>query len=150
MASITITLDDTDHATLAASVARLDDGFRTRLARALHEVSSADNEARILRTVREVLAREYPGRPAVGVLFTVNETEYDDGYFLTSEGLVLFTKGSVETVTFDYINETFNEEYGRAHQDFTLAVDLRTGRLNTWDHKPLSIQAHFDRVPTGR
>lgn len=117
---------------LATWVSNLDIGRRDRLADALRHAATAQRHGYVVDTVREVLAREEPGRPAVAVVFTT--MEWDNGYFLTGTGRVLFADGSADDVEFDDIDEVFTDEIGVVGSSFGLGVDVRTGEVVTDDY----------------
>lgn len=117
---------------LTAWVSDLDSGQRDRLADALRHAVTAQRYRDMLDIVREVLAREEPDRPAVAVVFTT--MEWDNGYFLTATGRVLFDGGSVDDVEFDDIDELFTDEIGVVWSSFGLGVDVRTGEVDTDDY----------------
>jgi len=100
-----------------------------KLARALRDADRVDNDAAILDAISEVLQREVLHGTATGVVFST--TEWDNGYFFSVHGNVLFADGYVRRIDFDSIvDEAFTEEYGCRGRDFTLAIDLRTGTMD--------------------
>jgi hypothetical protein len=121
-----------DWENLTAWTSNLDSGQRDRLADALRHATTAQRYQEIVDTVREVLAREEPERPAVAVVFTT--MDWDNGYFLTATGRVLFADGSVDEVEFDDIDEVFTDEIGVVGSSFGLGVDVRTGEVDTDDY----------------
>lgn len=121
-----------DWANLAAWVSGLDSGLRDRLSDALRHEETAQRYREIVGTVREVLAREQPDRPAVAVVFTT--MEWDNGFFLTATGRVLFADGSTDDVEFDDIDEVFTDEFGVVGSSFGLGVHVRTGEVDTDDY----------------
>lgn len=145
----TITLDTTDDTTLAASVAKLDSSMRHRLRRALRDTESAENDAAILATICEVLAEYAPDNPALGVVFTT--MEFENGYYLTPSGDVLFADGTTDNVDFDDIEDALTEEHGCRGPSYTLTVDLRTGEMEGDDyadiHGPHGLHHHFNVAP---
>lgn len=128
-----------DRDAVRSLLSTLDSREREVLRYALIDAASVDNQATILETIRVTLAEH---EPAIGVVFA--SLEYDDGCYLTECGTVLFTDGTTGELDFDFINETFTEEYGRVGSYFTLAVDLRTGTLDTADHSMASIWERLD------
>lgn len=110
----------------------LDSCQRDRLADALRRAATAQRYHDIVHTVREVLAREEPDRPALAVVFTT--MEWDNGYFLTATGRVLFADGSVDDVEFDHLDEVFTDEFGVVGSSFGLGVVVRTGEVHTDDY----------------
>jgi hypothetical protein len=121
-----------DWENLTVWVSGLDSGQRDRLADALRHAATAQRYQDMVDTVREVLAREEPGRAAVAVVFTA--MEWDNGFFLTATGRVLFGDGSVDEVEFDDIDEVFTDEFGVVGSSFGLGVDVRTGEVDTDDY----------------
>jgi hypothetical protein len=82
---------------------------------------------------------------AVGVVFTT--TEFDNGYFLSPYGTVLYTDGSTHEVDFADIDEYFTEEYGSRGTTFTLAVDLRTDTMEPDDYSQEPLHTRFGIEP---
>lgn len=145
----TVTIDVTNGTTVAESIARLDDAARELIATALRTHASSRNDEKILATIREVLASDFPDRTPVGVLFTPKR--WADGYFLTDghdHAEVLFTDGDSENVDFSraFLDDVFREEFGCRGQDCVLSVDLREdGHLDLhtdglWE----DINTHFE------
>jgi hypothetical protein len=98
-----------DWENLSVWVSGLDSGLRDRLMDALRHAETVQRYREIVDTVRDVLAREEPDRPAVAAVFTT--AEWDNGYFLTATGRVLFDDGSADDVEFDHIDEVFTDDY---------------------------------------
>lgn len=110
-----------------AGLDQVDATVRARLRDALRDVTSAENDRRIMDTIREVLADEAPGQTAVGVVFET--AEHDNGYFVKTYGQVLFDDGTVTEIDFNELDSAFSDEWGARGRDFTVAVDLRPGAL---------------------
>lgn len=113
-------------------VAGLTDDQRDRLRRSIERIDSASTDETILSSVRERLAEFGDDNPAVCVVF--DTTEWDNGYFLTSEGFVLFADGTTDHLDFDDIDAHFTDEFGTRGPSFGLAVDLRRNKLDPDDY----------------
>lgn len=113
-------------------VAGLTDDQRDRLRRSIEQIDSTSTDETILSSVRERLAEYGDDNPAVCVVF--DTTEWDNGYFLTSEGFVLFADGSTDHVDFDDIDDHFTVEFGTRGASCGLAVDLRGNKLDLDDY----------------
>jgi hypothetical protein len=160
----TVTLDLGDEPALAASLAKLDPGQRERLMRVLRAVESNANDELILAKIREVIAEDCPwvdvtgkrrtgpdGRPVqegepmpIGVVF--GTSLYPSGYFLSSNGEVLFDNGEVDTFDFGDLDDLLNGEFGIRGPDFTVGVDLRTGEIDE-DDEADDIHTRFGLTP---
>jgi len=143
----TVIIDLTSAETIDESLARLDPRSRDSIMSAARRRLSAENDAAILAIIRATLATRYtdPGEPApVGVVFPTGE--WDEGFFLTEEGFVLLTDGTIDEVHFDGLDPLFGREFGIRGRHYTLAVDLRTGELDGNDDNDCtddSIRARF-------
>lgn len=138
---------------LAGSVSQLDTGRRMQLADALRQLQSADHDRAIVGTVREVLAQEQPDREAVAVVFSTSG--WDNRYFLESSGLVLYADTSTDDIDIDDIDfgdiaEVFTDEFGMRGPQFGLAVNLRTGDVDTDDYIDNLYDAHGYPFPGRR
>lgn len=151
MPDSTLRIDLTDDTTIAAAIASLDDTTTERLAQALRNHTQATNERKILDAIRAVLTEDaavHPGLYAepdnqpVGVLF--HAMEWDNGHFLSDNGLVLLRDGSSHDIDFD-IDPLLTDEYGPTGENTTLAVDLRTDTLEFDTYgSHTTIHEHFN------
>lgn len=116
---------------LTGWVTRIGPTRRDQLADALRARRSAEHERIIVETVREVLTRE-DCRDVLGVVFTPQS--WDNGYFLSSTGTVVFADGSIQDLDFGDIDDTFTDEIGVCGPDFALSVNPRTGAVDTDDY----------------
>lgn len=153
MPMTTVTIDLADEVTAVQSLRVLDSAQRDRILQASQEILSAEREQEIVAVIRQVLADSFPppgstGRSRqsapVGVLFLTSE--YDNGYFLGTDGTVVFDNGATAELDFEDLNEVFSDEYGVCGSNFTLAVDLRTDEIDADDHGEDSVHRRF-RIP---
>jgi hypothetical protein len=113
-------------------VATLDSARRDQLAEALRDAEHADYEQVMIDTVREILAREQLDHTAVGVVFTTDA--WDNGFFLSATGTVVFASGTTDEVEFDDLDHVFTDAIGVRGPDFGLSVNIRTGEVDTDDY----------------
>lgn len=157
----TVTIDFTNRAALIESLRKLDSDQRERLLHAVQDLVSGDDEDQVLRTVRETITCDYPwvdgagqrrpdgpGTPVpaqeqpmpVGVVFTTEE--YNDGFYLTANGEVLFDNGEVDEVDFADLDDVF-AGLGIRGPSHAMSVDLRTGKIDTDDNAEEDIHTRF-------
>ncbi|KAA2250708.1 hypothetical protein F0L68_38790 [Solihabitans fulvus] len=131
---VLVTIDLASDRSAAAGLRELDARQRDLLLRAVRDLVSSDNDSDIVDRVRTVLAEEFPpgeGTPTpVGVVF--GSTEWDNGFFPSESGKVLFSDGSVSSsVDFgSVVEESLTEEFGCVGRRFTVTVDLRSGEVD--------------------
>jgi hypothetical protein len=121
-----------DWSDLSGWVAALDPARRDQLAEALRDAERADSEQVMLDTVREVLAREQLDRSVLGVVFTTDG--WDNGFFLSATGTVVFADGSTDEVEFDDLDHVFTDAIGVRGPEFGLSVNIGTGEVDTDDY----------------
>ncbi|GLY54867.1 hypothetical protein [Lentzea sp. NBRC 102530] len=142
----TITLDNSSPEALAHALRQLDDTLRNTLAQTLREIENEGNEALILDTVREVLARDLPGRQAAGVLFSSSLSQCGFFYYLDITAQVLCDDGTITDVDFDDLDTALEEQWDEVGINSTVLVDLRRGTVAFLDcvpdlHRELNIPA---------
>jgi hypothetical protein len=131
----TITLDNSSPEALADALRQLDDSLRNAIAHTLREIENEGNEALILDTVREVLARDLPGRHAAGVLFSSSLSQCGYFYYLDITAQVLCDDGTIVDVDFDDLDNAL-EEQSEVGVNSTVLVDLRNGTVSFNDYVP--------------
>lgn len=126
----TITLDISDSEALAAAVRQLDSDVQDLLLNAVREVKDEDNKALILRTVREVLARDLPGCQVAGVLFSACESYNENFNYFDVTAQVVRVDGSITDVDFDQLGGTLEEAWDDVVElNSTILVNLRRGTV---------------------
>lgn len=136
-----ITLDNTDGVTLAASLAALDADTRAQLRHAMTALNERDDVDRLVGLIRDTLDdRDLSGRTPVGVLFSDHD-DYTNGVHLRSQGVVLFTDGTTDTVTFENADDLLGDLFDSVSYDLGVTADLRTGQLGSGTD--LNVHAAF-------
>jgi hypothetical protein len=130
-----ITLDNSSPQALTHALRQLDDTLRNAIAQTLREIENESNEALILDTVREVLARDLPGRHAAGVLFSSSLSQCGYFYYLDITAQVLCDDGTITDVDFDDLDDAL-EEQSEVGVNSTVLVDLRRGTVAFNDYVP--------------
>jgi hypothetical protein len=144
----TVAINLTDPAATAASVRQLNPGQRELLLSALCDARDGDATAALLVQVRAVIAEEYPWadmtgqqrgggpvHPATPLAVLFGTTEADNGWFLDPQGQVVRADGSTEKIDFGVeLERMFTDRIGCRSRNYTLGVDLRTGRIEDADH----------------
>lgn len=142
-AATTLVIDTTSRATIHDSLSTVDADTRSLLRDVLTDIRSGEHEAVLLQRIREEVTQEFPDGEPVGVVFTT--TAYDDGHYLGTVSVdVLLADGRTDVMGFSAdVEDLLADEYGKRGPDYSLAVDLRTGKIDGEDDCPLTLAARF-------
>lgn len=140
-----VVFDATTGETLAASAIALTQDQRWAIERALAAANSADFDRFMLDTIRAVLDVEFRDDPrtAVGVLFCAGW--WEDGYFLSEDGTILFDDGTTEEYDFEgVVRDALTAEFHNVGDNYHLAIDLRTDTFATDDNPDRTPHERFN------
>lgn len=117
----------------------------------LHRAQSAQNRAALVELVTAHVVETFPGRTALGVVFTASE--WDDGFYLDELSATVYLADArpglgdaierTESLAFgDLVRDALTEEFGVVGHAAGAAVDLRIGEVH-FDHDASRVHATF-------
>lgn len=128
-------VDFTDGAAVRELVAGMPTAARHTLYDAIVAVSEREREDDILFSARQTISTRFPGRRAVGVLFTATPYGDNDVHYVNDTGHILFDDTATEAIDFGpEMNDLLTMRYGRTTRDFVVAVNLLDGQIATHEH----------------